>query len=222
MGMSARRGFRRHRGATLQIGGSNRNPVAAHGGGRRVQLACQEQGRQADQSTPVSIIDALAIGRWYSRVVDASNVWSFSRRSGRGWRSSIAARAFSTARSSGGSDWDRVEVISAGRPRPGGHPRVHLPELAPCARLRLQRITASVERLRRFPDSGQVVPERRSARPAGARRRTVRLVVCLRNGFTPPPVADKTAKPAVFGRRLQAAVSGPRKLNRKIIQGTRH
>ena len=48
------------------------------------------------------------------------------------------------------------------------------------------------------------------------------LVVCLRNGFTPPPVADKTAKPAVFGRRLQAAVSGPRKLNRKIIQGTHH
>ena len=36
------------------------------------------------------------------------------------------------------------------------------------------------------------------------------------------PVADKTAKPAVFVRRLQAAVSGPRKLNRKIIQGTHH
>ena len=52
--------------------------------------------------------------------------------------------------------------------------------------------------------------------------RRVGLVVCLRNGFTPPPVADKTAKPAVFGRRLQAAVSGPRKLNRKIIQGTHH
>ena len=36
------------------------------------------------------------------------------------------------------------------------------------------------------------------------------------------PWADKTAKPAVFGRRLKAAVSGPRKLNRKIIQGTHH
>ena len=39
------------------------------------------------------------------------------------------------------------------------------------------------------------------------------LVVCLRNGFTSPHVTDKTAKPAFFGRRLNAAVSDPRKLN---------
>ena len=65
-----------------------------------------------------------------------------------------------------------------------------------------------------------LVSDNRSVQPTEST--AVPLVVCLRNGFTSPPVADKTAKPAVFGRRLKAAVSGPRKLNRNIIQGTHH
>ena len=66
-------------------------------------------------------------------------------------------------------------------------------------------------------------PQRRArGRRPGADGRPAPVVVCLRNGFTSPHVTDKTAKPAFFGRRLNAAVSDPRQLNRKVIPVTHH
>ena len=120
------------------------------------------------------------------------------------WGSASASDAMCARRLDALGAYDTAKADPSRRPSEG---RTARPPLSACT-------TCSTR--------GSSRPWAAAANHSHLRRKRHDLVVCLRNGFTPPPVADKTAKPAVFGRRLQAAVSGPRKLNRKIIQGTHH